>query len=100
MPPAFLQALLSAVHEPLGALAAQRWALGPRAVAAIGNHHRQVPALHHEPLSEALYLADAVDHALARDAAANLDEVWAQGALSAPRPRIEAILKRWAAVPA
>ncbi len=100
LPPAFVQALLSAAHEPLGALAAQRWELGPRAVAAIGNHHRQVHALRHEPLSEALYLADVVDHAMSRDETANLDEVWAKGALSAPRPRIEAILKRWAAVPA
>ena len=100
LPPEFLEALLSAAHEPLGALAAQRWQLGPRAVAAIGNHHRQVPALHHEPLSEALYLANAVDHAMSRHETADLDEVWAHGALSVPRPRIEAILKRWAAVSA
>jgi len=100
LPPEFLQALLAAAHEGLGALAAQRWQLGPRAVAAIGNHHRQVPALHHEPLSEALYLANVVDHAMARGDTADLDEVWSKGALSAPRPRIEAILKRWAAVPA
>ena len=100
LPPAFVQALLSAAHEPLGALAAQRWQLGPRAVAAIGNHHRQVHALRHEPLSEALYLADVVDHAMSHDQTMNLDEVWAKGALSAPRPRIEAILKRWAAAPA
>jgi HD-like signal output (HDOD) protein len=100
LPPDFVQALLSAAHEPLGALAAQRWQLGPRAVAAIGNHHRQVAALQYEPLSEALYLANVVDHAMSRNETANLDEVWAQGALSAPRPRIESILKRWAAVPA
>lgn len=100
LPPDFVQALMSAVHEPLGALAAQRWQLGPRAVAAIGNHHRQVHALRQEPLSEALYLANKVDHAMSRDETMNLDEVWAQGALSAPRPSIEAILKRWAAVPA
>jgi hypothetical protein len=37
---------------------------------------------------------------MSRNETANLDEVWAQGALSAPRPRIESILKRWAAVPA
>jgi len=100
LPPDFFHALLSVTHEPLGALAAQRWQLGQRAVAAIGNHHRQVPTLHHEPLSEALYLADAVDHAVSRHDMANLDEIWAKGALSAPRQRIEAILKRWDAVPA
>jgi HD-like signal output (HDOD) protein len=100
LPPDFVQALLSAAHEPLGALAAQRWQLGPRAVAAIGNHHRQLDALCHEPLSEALYLADVVDHAMSRHETADLDEVWAKGALSAPRPRIEAILKRWVTVPA
>jgi HD-like signal output (HDOD) protein len=99
LPPDFVQALLSATHEALGALAAQRWQLGPRAAAAIGNHHRQVEALHHEPLSEALYLANVVNHALARHELPPLDEIWAQGALSAPRPRIEAILKRWATVP-
>lgn len=98
LPPDFFQALLSTTHEPLGALAAQRWHLGPRAVAAIGNHHRQRPALHHEPLSEALYLADVVDHAMSRHEAADLDLVWTQGSLSAPRHRIEAILKRLAAV--
>jgi HD-like signal output (HDOD) protein len=100
LPPAFLEALLSVAHEPLGALAAQRWELGPRAVAAIGNHHRQVDALNHEPLSEVLYLADLVGHALACNDMLNLDDVWAKGALSAPRPRIEAILQRWATVPA
>lgn len=100
LPPDFFQALLTAAHEPLGALAAQRWQLGPRAVAAIGNHHRQLPALRHEPLSEALYLADVVDHAMSRHQMADLDAVWFKGALSAPRPRIEAILKRWTAVPA
>lgn len=100
LPPDFIEALLSLAHEPLGALAAQRWQLGPRAVAAIGNHHRQVHALNHEPLSEALYLANVVDHAMSRRETAKLDEVWAKGALSVPRPRIEAILKRWAAVPA
>lgn len=100
LPPAFVDALLSAAHEPLGALAAQRWQLGPRAAAAIGNHHRQVPALHHEPLSEALYLANAVDHALSRHEKVNMDEVWVKGSLSVSRPRIEPILKRWAAVPA
>lgn len=100
LPPDFFQALLGAAHEPLGALAAQRWQLGQRAVAAIGNHHRQVPSLRHEPLSEALYLADVVDHAMSHHEMADLNEVWSRGALSAPRPRIEAILKRWTAVPA
>lgn len=100
LPPAFVEALLSAAHEPLGALAAQRWQLGPRAVAAIGNHHRQVPALHHEPLSEALYLSNRVDHALSHHEKMKLDEIWAKGALTVPRPRVEAILKRWAVVPA
>jgi HD-like signal output (HDOD) protein len=100
LPPAFVDALLSAAHEPLGALAAHCWQLGPRAVAAIGNHHRQVDALQHEPLSEALYLANVVDHAMSRRETLKLHEVWADGALSASRPHIEAILKRWAVVPA
>lgn len=100
LPPAFLEALLSAAHEPLGALAAQRWELGPRAEAAIGNHHRQVDAMSQEPLTEVIYLADLVGHAMSSNETLNLDDVWAQGALSAPRPRIEAILKRWATVPA
>ncbi|WP_162178009.1 HDOD domain-containing protein [Sphaerotilus natans] len=99
LPPDFVQALLSTTHEALGALAAQRWQLGPRAAAAIGNHHRQLEALHHEPLSEALYLANVVSHVLSRNETVDLDEVWTQGALSVPRPRIEAILKRWAAEP-
>ena len=100
LPEAFVHALLSMAHEPLGALAAQRWELGPRAVAAIGNHHRRVPALRHEPLSELLYLADTVDQAMSRDDTPHWTKVWADGALSASRPRTEAILNRWATVPA
>jgi hypothetical protein len=41
-----------------------------------------------------------VGHALSSNDMLNLDEVWAKGALSAQRPRIEAILQRWATVPA
>lgn len=100
LPPAFVEALLSGTHESLGALTAQCWQLGPRAVAAIGNHHRQVVALNHEPLSEALYLANVVDHAMSSREPVKLDEVWAQGALSVPRQRIEVVLKSWAVVPA
>jgi HD-like signal output (HDOD) protein len=83
IPRAFLSALLQALHEPLGALAAMRWSMGPQAALAIGNHHRAKVEQSVNPLAEVIYTAEHVDHTTRRGAALDLDGLFSAGGLSA-----------------
>ncbi len=81
LPPAWLSLAIEQLHEPLGAVAAHRWGLGPHAADAIGAHHRrQRPAMRH-PLAETLFLAERAEHAARDRDAFDFDGVWSLGQL-------------------
>lgn len=93
-PDAWFATLLEHLHEPLGAVAVQRWGLGPRAADAIGAHHRRErPALRH-PLAEALFIAERADQANRKKERLDFEGVWSLGQISGDRKEIEAALFR------
>lgn len=90
----FVHSLLQLVHEPLGALAAERWGMGARAASAIGRHHRTAAMGQRDSLSEALYLAERADHAARRQETLDLDGAWAAGRLTGSPARAGDALQR------
>ncbi|MEP6618132.1 MAG: HDOD domain-containing protein [bacterium] len=82
IPTAWLSELLQAVHEPLGALAAFRWSMGPRAAMGIGHHHRSDPDSVSSQLAEVVFAAERADHLTRRGEPLDLDDVWTAGRLS------------------
>lgn len=94
LPEAWLASVIDHLHEPLGAVAAQRWGLGPNAADAIGSHHRRErPALQH-PLAEALFVAERADHAIRKNERLDFDGVWSLGQIGGDRSDAQASLFR------
>lgn len=83
VPPAFLEALLGRLHEPLGGIAAVRWGLGNDVALAIAGHHREPPPERPLLLTELLYVAEQVDHAEHAGERLSLDRIWQNGELTA-----------------
>ncbi|MBC8089631.1 MAG: HDOD domain-containing protein [Phycisphaerae bacterium] len=82
LPEAWLSSVIDHLHEPLGALAAQRWGLGASAADTIGSHHRRErPATIH-PLAESLFVAERVEHAVRKGQRFDFAGVWGLGLLN------------------
>ena len=60
---AFMEAVLHAVHEPLGAIAALEWGLGNVAAGAIGSHHRREVFTFSDLASQLIFATERVDMA-------------------------------------
>ncbi|MEO7359899.1 MAG: HDOD domain-containing protein [Gemmatimonadaceae bacterium] len=94
LPEAWLNSLIEHLHEPLGAVAVQRWGLGARAADAIGSHHRRErPALQH-PLAETLFVAERADHAIRKDERLDFEGIWNLGQIWGDRSDAQAALYR------
>ena len=94
LPDAWLNTLIEHLHEPLGAVAVQRWGLGARAADAIGSHHRRErPALRH-PLAETLFVAERADHAIRKNERLDFEGVWNLGEVWGDRSDVQAVLFR------
>lgn len=94
LPHDWLSSLIEHLHEPLGAVAVQRWGLGPRAADAIGSHHRRErPALRH-PLAETLFVAERADHAMRTNTRFDFEGVWNLGHIWGSRSDVETVLLR------
>lgn len=94
LPEEWLSSLIEHLHEPLGAVAVQRWGLGARAADAIGSHHRRErPALQH-PLAETLFVAERADHAIRNNERLDFGGIWNLGAIWGDRSDVQAALYR------
>lgn len=94
LPDAWLSLVIEQLHEPLGAVAAHRWGLGPRAADAIGSHHRRErPAVAHA-LAETLFLAERAEHAIRNREPLDFEGVWSLGQLSGDSMICRGILGR------
>jgi HD-like signal output (HDOD) protein len=82
IPRAWLGSLLQALHEPLGALAALRWNMGPRAALGIGDHHRVMADDYANPMAEVIYAAEKADHATRLGVPLDLEAIFTAGRLS------------------
>lgn len=87
-----LSRVLSAVHEPLGGLAARSWGLPDEAARAIATHHRSGGGAGPAPLAECVFLAERVDLARRRRAELELADWWEAGGLTGDREAVEEIL--------
>ncbi len=94
LPDAWLTLALAHLHEPLGALAAHQWGLGPAAADAIGLHHRKERPSSKHPLAEVLYLAERADHARRTGIPFDFDGIWTLGELNADQHQCRGILGR------
>ncbi len=94
LPEAWLALALAHLHEPLGALAAHQWGLGPAAADAIGLHHRRERPSSKHPLAEVLYLAERADHARRTGIPFDFDGIWTLGELHADQHQCRGILGR------
>jgi putative nucleotidyltransferase with HDIG domain len=94
LPDAWLSSLIEHLHEPLGAVAAHRWGLGPRAADAIGSHHRRErPAFRH-PLAETIFVAERADHAIRLGERLDFEGIWNLGEIWGDRSDVQASLYR------
>lgn len=94
LPDDWLNSVLEHLHEPLGAVAVQRWGLGARAADAIGSHHRRErPALRH-PLAETLFVAERADHAIRKNERLDFEGIWNLGQIWGDRSAAQAALYR------
>lgn len=94
IPVSWLGALLQAVHEPLGALAALRWSMGARAASAIGEHHRYRASVSENMLAEVIFTAERADHAYRCGQPIDIDAVFQSGRLSGSRTRASQALEK------
>jgi HD-like signal output (HDOD) protein len=94
LPEAWLSLALAHLHEPLGALAAHQWGLGPAAADAIGLHHRRERPASRHPLAEVVYLAEKADHARRTGTPFDFDGIWTLGELHADQHQCRGILGR------
>ncbi len=92
LPESWLTLMLGHLHEPLGALAAHQWGLGPAAADAIGMHHRRERPSCRHPLAETLYLAERADHARRTGQPFDFDGVWTLGEINADQVACRGIL--------
>lgn len=81
LPEGFVTAALSVLHEPLGGLAALEWGLDARSARVIATHHRWGDHPADEPLSQVIFLAEAVDIVRQRQEDVDLDGLWLSGDL-------------------
>lgn len=94
LPGAWLSSVIDHLHEPLGAVAAQRWGLGASAADTIGSHHRRErPALLH-PLAETLFVAERVEHVVRKGERFDFPGVWGLGQLSGDVTTLRGFLGR------
>jgi HD-like signal output (HDOD) protein len=90
----FVGAALRSLHEPLGGIAAARWALGDATARAISMHHRDpIPAEPHLA-SELLFVAERIDIAGIRGTPVELEAWWREGGLIAGLQRVDRLLTR------
>jgi len=94
LPEAWLSLALGHLHEPLGALAAHQWGLGPAAADAIGLHHRKERPSSKHPLAEVLYLAERADHARRTGVPFDFDGIWTLGEINADQNLCRGVLGR------
>lgn len=94
LPAGWLDELVTELHEPLGAVAANRWGLGIDAADAIGTHHRRESNSEKHPLAEAMFLADSVISAAASGEEPDLVGLWYEGELTGDQARARGILDR------
>lgn len=92
LPGGFVPGALTALHEPLGALAALEWGLDAESAVVIGSHHRRGDHPADGPLSETVYVAEAVDLAQERGRPLDLTLLWAEGELTGSQEAVEAWL--------
>lgn len=90
----FAHVLLQELHEPLGALAVERWGMGKRAANAIGTHHRTTKSAGRDSLSEVLFTAEQADHAVRRGTPLELDQLWQTGNLTGSPARVATALQQ------
>lgn len=93
VPQAWLRALIQDVHESLGAMAALRWSMGPRAAIAIGDHHRAVAGVGQSEFAEVIYSAERFDHAQRKGEPLDINDLWNEGKLSGDKGRTAAALE-------
>lgn len=93
--PEFTRALLTELHEPLGASAVALWGMGERSARAIGFHHRRASDGEENVLAEVTYVAEMADHATRRGMPLDLHRVWFDGHISADLQRLVKVLDAW-----
>ncbi|MGI8547929.1 MAG: HDOD domain-containing protein [Gemmatimonadaceae bacterium] len=97
IPPAVISRILMHVHEPLGGLAALRWGLGPEVALPIAAHHRSPMPEDGNVMSELLFVAERVDHALNGVIPMDTATWWSEGKIRGTPERADEIIAGYAA---
>jgi HD-like signal output (HDOD) protein len=82
IPERFFHDVLGHLHEPIGGLAMLRWGMGGEAAHGVGEHHRHPVPETASPLTEALFVAEAVELAHTNHARLDWDVIWSSGGIS------------------
>ncbi len=94
VPDLFFRQMLWHLHEPLGGLAVMRWGMGDQSARVVAEHHRRATPPPADPLTELVYVAEAIDLARTNQAKLDWDEIWTAGGINADRAEVEERLHR------
>jgi len=87
--------VLKQLHEPLGGLAAARWGLGDAVARAIATHHRAPVPEADDRMSELLFVAEQLEHALSGVRPMALETWWQEGAIGGQVARVADLVTRY-----
>lgn len=90
--PSVVHTVLMQLHEPLGGLAALRWGLGEPVAHAIATHHRTPVPETTDRMSEVLFVAEHVEHALMGVRPMALETWWQAGAIGGQPTRVSELI--------
>ena len=90
----FFGQLLGHLHEPLGGLAALKWEMGGEAAHALGEHHRRPVPEGADPITECLYVSEAVDLAHTNFTKLDWEQIWLDGGITTDVVHVQDRLRR------
>ncbi len=97
IPASVVSRVLTHVHEPLGALAALRWGLGPELALPIAAHHRSPVPKDDNVMSELIFVAERADHALNGVIPMHIAAWWSDGNIRGTPDKADEIIAAYAA---
>jgi HD-like signal output (HDOD) protein len=83
IPERFFRGVLGHLHEPIGGLAMLRWGMGGEAAHGVGEHHRHPAPETPSPLTEVIFVAEALELATTNCARLDWDVIRSAGGISA-----------------
>jgi len=93
LPMGFVHYALSALHEPLGALALLAWGMDSDSARVIAHPHTPSLDPAHDPMTEVVHIAERLDLAAEHHEDVDLEALWECSELGGPKEKVRAYLE-------